>query len=87
MVSYYRAHAEGAKFKATLLTEHDKQEHQYQIAPYSDNQNRLYILKTLVLSLSSVSLESNTIAYSTGGEPAAPGPNAATRYFNSQARH
>ena len=30
MVSYYRAHAGGAKFKTTLLTERDKQEHQYQ---------------------------------------------------------
>ena len=30
MVSYYRAHAGGAQFKATLLTERDKQEHQYQ---------------------------------------------------------
>ena len=30
MVSYYRAHAAEAKFKETLLTERDKQEHQYQ---------------------------------------------------------
>ena len=27
MVPYYRAHAGGAQFKATLLTEHDKQKH------------------------------------------------------------